>query len=396
VPIAALASAAASPISTSEVSSSVQGGATSLPAALATSNSPASPNTATTSSGACSVYMVRNFGSACYANVLGTIANGSSLSYANQRSGFVGTTTATCNAGRINWEAEVCNKLPTSNAANLAATAPALPASPSPASVSAEAAAARVRAAMADMTLGHEVIPAGVGTNVGWKYKPSIAMGTEPYGSAIGSWWSGTRFPEWRSMVTWFVIYPDETGNPAKNTAVEVSGLELWALSIKDKTWRLVQGSLIPTWSDIVAQDAINSSNTKAFQTSSPMSAIYAPGPDNMMHGGLGHASTPWNLSTGRGDINALLVVVRHRLVLKDPRAPDDRAIARLGLQAGVDYYPFVGAKVSDMNASYVPGAGVGRFLKVTPNWRYSTTFIRSNRITEQELLAIPAPALRY
>ncbi len=197
-------------------------------------------------------------------------------------------------------------------------------------------------------------------------------------------------------MVTWFVIYPDESGNPAKNTAVEISGIELWSLSIKDKAWKLVQSSLTPTWSDIVAQDAINASNTKAFQTSTSTSAIYAPGPDNMMHGGLGHAVTPWNLSSGRADINALLVVIRHRLVLKDPKLADDRASARLGLQAGVDYYPFVGAKVSDLNASYVPGAGVGRFIKVTPNWRYSTTFIRSSRISEQELLAIPAPSLMY
>lgn len=256
----------------------------------------------------------------------------------------------------------------------------------------------RLKDAIADMALPHEIPPAGVATNVGWKYKPAIAMGTEPYGSAIGSWWQGTRYPQWRGILTWFVIYPAEGGNPATNTAVEINGIELWYLSAKTKTWARIQSSALPTWGDAYSQNAVDRINSASiYKASAPTTMIFAPAANNIVHGGLGQAPTPWDSTTDRADIDALLAIVRHRLVLKNSAGVDDRAQARLVVEAGVDYYPWVGAKISDLGTgTYLPGAGLGRFLRATNGWRYSTFLARSKRITEAQMLQAPPPGLAY
>lgn len=261
----------------------------------------------------------------------------------------------------------------------------------------AESPRARLQQAIADMNTPHEIVPAGVAQNVGWKFKPSIAMNTEPYGHAIGTWWKGTRYPYWRGILTWFVIYAAEGGNPAKNTAVEISGIELWYLSATTKTWRLVQANTTPVWTDAYAENAIDISRDQVFKRVDQAGASLAPSSKNIVHGGLGQAPTPWTNRADTADIDALYAVVKHRLVLKDPAGPDDRQVSRLGVQVGVDYYPWVGARVADLGAGmYLPGAGVGRFIQARSNWRYSSFVARSKRISETQLLAIPAPQLRY
>lgn len=256
---------------------------------------------------------------------------------------------------------------------------------------------ARVKSAVTDMTLSHEIPPAGVASNIGWKYKPAVAMGTEPYGSAIGSWWTGTRYAQWRGILTWFVIYPGEGGSPAPNSAVEINGIELWYLSAKDKVWRRLQSGNLPSWNDAYAQNAISATTSSIYKSAAGASMSFAPGSNNMVHGGLSQVSTPWNSTTDQGDIDAIYAVARHRLVLKNSAGVDDRAKSKLVVQVGVDYYPWVGAKVTDLGvANYLPGAGVGRFLQSTNNWRYSTLLLRSKRITEAQMLAFPPPSLIY
>ncbi|MFN5048809.1 heparinase II/III family protein, partial [Roseateles sp.] len=298
------------------------------------------------------------------------------------------------NAGLASPNATTASSATTGVAAAASAQAPGATGS---ATGTAETGRARLQQAIADMNTPHEVVPAGVAQHVGWKFKPTVAMNTEPYGHAIGSWWKGTRYPYWRGILTWFVIYAAEGGNPAKNTAVEINGIELWYLSTTTKTWRLVQANTTPVWTDAYAENAIDISHDRVFKRVNQAEASFAPSSKNIVHGGLGQATTPWTSRPDTADIDALYAVVKHRLVLKDPAGPDDRQISRLGVQAGVDYYPWVGARVADLGAGqYLPGAGVGRFIQATSGWRYSTFVARSKRITEAQLLAIPAPQLRY
>ena len=222
-------------------------------------------------------------------------------------------------------------------------------------------------------------------------------MGTEPYGKSIPGNWAGTRYANWKSILTWFVIYEGVGGNRATNAAVEVNGIELWYLSTKDKVWKRIQSAKYPEWNgayDLNAVAATTSGST--FKAVSQAAALFAPSTTNIIHGGLNQTNTPWNTATDTADISAIYASVQHRLTLKNSNGTDDRSQANYTLQAGVDYYPYIGAMVKDLNATYIPGAGSGRFLKVTTSWRNSTVLLKAKGITDQYLLTLPPPALDY
>lgn len=197
-------------------------------------------------------------------------------------------------------------------------------------------------------------------------------------------------------MLSWFVIYEGLGGSTAKNSAVEVGSIELWYLSKSKKTWQLIQSGPIPKWDSTVAIDAVSLRPTQAFRAATPTSMVYMPTESNVVHGGLPQTPTPWNASTNKADIDALYLSIKHRLVLKDASGVDDRAEANFVLQAGVDYYPYMGSRVSDLKAPYVPGAGLGQFIKVSPQWRYSSLFLKSSNITEAQVLGATPPAFIY
>ncbi len=254
----------------------------------------------------------------------------------------------------------------------------------------------RLKTAMSSMKASeHEVNPA-CNPCTGWGKKPLIVMGTEPYGTAIPSNWTGTRFEQWKAILPWFVIYEGIGGNPATNTAVEINGIEIWTFSLKDKIWKLLNSSPLPTWSGSYELDAVAKSATQGFSAVSKAAASYAPTPNVIVHGGLGQVATPWNATTDKDDVGALYVSVRHRLVLKNSGQPDDRDTARLTLNVGADYYPWLGAQLADLKATYVPGSGLGQFLKVSSQWRYSSYFVSKAGLTADQILKAAPPAFVY
>lgn len=254
--------------------------------------------------------------------------------------------------------------------------------------------AERIATALADMTLPHEVVPLGVGENIGWKRRPGVAANTEPYGEAIPSYWKGKRFAEWRAMLPWFVIYEGEPANPAVNVQVELSGIECWVLLQSTRQWVLAGAATRPAWDSVYAPNAVDRIAADAAGRVTEGAVRYTPRTRAMVHGGLAQVPVPWH--EGKADIRALYVSARHRLLVRDEAMPDDRLLANIGLQVGLDYYPWVGARLADLQAAYVPGAGLGRFLKVTSAWRYSSLVLRKAGVAENELTDQVAPAFRY
>ncbi len=245
----------------------------------------------------------------------------------------------------------------------------------------------RIIAALQSMQLRHEMRPSGVPETYGWKSKPSVGMGTEPYGLSVRSSWPGRRFDNWHAMLSWFVIYEAEGGNLAKNSAVEISGVELWYLSKKEFMWKRLQSDRYPKWQGAYSLNAINKSNEALYIERRSTGLVLAPTVRTMVHGGLGQVETPWNSETLRADIAAVFISVKHRLVLKDPKQTDDRFLAKLIVQAGADYYPYVGARVADLESPSVPSIGLGRFILASENWRYSTMIVVAPGIREAEVL---------
>lgn len=246
----------------------------------------------------------------------------------------------------------------------------------------------RIVCALQSMYIPHEVRPNGVPDHYGWKNKPSVGMGTEPYASSLRSTWSGYRFEKWRSMLSWFVVYEADGGNPAKNAAVEIGGIEMWYLSQADRIWRKLQSGIYPKWHGAYSTNAVDKAKAKVISEKRSNNLVVIPTNQSMVHGGLGHVETPWSKDPSRADLAAVFVSVKHRLVVRNPSAHDDRDKARLVVQAGADYYPFMGARVVDLNATSVPSIGLGRFLLADEHWRYSTMIVVKKGLRVKEVLS--------
>ncbi len=254
----------------------------------------------------------------------------------------------------------------------------------------------RLKAAIESMKAPqHEVRPA-CNPCSGWGTKPLIVMGAEPYGSSIPSNWTGIRFEQWKAILPWFVIYEGVGGNTASNSAVEINGIELWGFSLKDRVWRKLNAAALPTWNGSYHLDAVAKSAARGFSAVSKATASFAPSASLIVHGGLGQVATPWDTTTGKDDVGALYVSVRHRLVVKSEKQQDDRSEANLTINVGADYYPWVGSQLSDLNANYVPAAGLGLFQKVTTKWRYATFFIAKTNLAPEQILKATPPAFVY
>lgn len=252
---------------------------------------------------------------------------------------------------------------------------------------------ARLQEALADMGKKHEIVPFGIEIKDGWHVGPTTVMGTEPYAAAVPTWWrKGTRYAEWRSLAAWFTVYLDAAGSASGNTGVEIDGIEAWALVNSSNQWEQLRAMRQPAWQGAYNPNAVQALRKSGGKMLASGGFLAIPTRDYMVHGGISQTALPW---TDRADFRALLVSVRHRLALIDPAGPDDRPQAGFGVMAGADYYPWVGAGLADLGADYNPGAGSGRFLRVTTAWRYSTVLLQSKRRTSNSDLgqadAVPA-----
>ena len=241
---------------------------------------------------------------------------------------------------------------------------------------------ARMERAVSDASKPHEIGLLGINPKGGWHIQPYVAMGTEPYGSAIPGWWKGQRFPEWRSLAAWFTVYVGTPGHQIENTGVEIGGIEVWALLESSRQWNLLGSRLNPSWQGAFNLEATDSLRRAGGIVSSSGTFVATPTSRYMVHGGIPQVAVPWDK---KADLRALLVSVKHRLVPIDPAKSDDRQSAIFGVMAGADYYPYLGAKVSDLGASVNPGAGSGRFLRSTLEWRYSTMLLTSKDFSPKE-----------
>jgi hypothetical protein len=219
------------------------------------------------------------------------------------------------------------------------------------------------------MSLANEIIPKGLSPQSAWSKGAVVTMGVEPYGTSLPDWWPGIRPEEWHAMTPWFVIYPPVEGSPTHNARVEILGLEFWAYITSTNRWVLLDQGGQPTWMGLYNLSGGGRTGAALEQSPSPEGGvIVAPVNDMMIHGGLRQIDVPWGVNGA--DISALMFIVRHRAVLDNPLLSDDRPLLRHGVSAGIDYYPWLGAKVKDLNAEYAPAAAKSRFERVTPEWR--------------------------
>ncbi len=250
----------------------------------------------------------------------------------------------------------------------------------------------RLRNAWQAMQRDNEVIPHGVADGKGWKWRPQITMGTEPYGAAIPKWYKGTRHAEWPNITLWFTLYEANERSQSSNTAVEIGGLELWILRASDNVWQLVQQASAPTWFNRYREDGFAIGQEAPLQArSTGDGSVFPMLPDRLVHGGLPVVPMPW--LAGKADVRAIYGSVRHRLVLVDPAGPDDRNTARYTVSAGVDFWPERG---KPLNSSYNPASGTGPFVSIGLQWRQAPFMVLKQADRIDDILALPAPGFRH
>lgn len=250
---------------------------------------------------------------------------------------------------------------------------------------------ARLQQAQYNATALNEIIPHGVSDAIAWKRAQYVTMGTEPHASTVPKNWGGPVIQDWTAIVPWFIAYEDETRNKSTTTQVEVSGIELWTLGLAGK-WTKLCSALPPEWCDPFSENAINTTTSTSPIIRTSNGNTFRPGKGVAYHGGLHRVPTPWNAQGA--DILAIYASVRHRLVLD---GADDPADVYFGVECGVDYWPSMTATLADVApATYIPGAGDGRFMRAKANWQYSTFYCKKTGVTDAQILGYAPPTFVY
>ncbi|WP_413584399.1 beta strand repeat-containing protein [Bdellovibrio sp. HCB274] len=218
-----------------------------------------------------------------------------------------------------------------------------------------------------------------------WQRYPMIIM-QSPAKADIPSWFPYTK-PNWCTLLNaWMQVFEAE-GNTATNTRVEYRSLKIYVLSQSTRTWSLLKNDLKPvytdTWKypfdfDSDGGDRAEPSGGVSFKAKYPLFA----------HGYGGQ------LIIVPSDVRAVFVTMDTRLILDNASGTDDRASARYLVNVGADYWP--DADAINNTWPYAPGAGQGRFILATPEWRKATMIIPNGRYgsSMQEMLNTYPPPM--
>ena len=246
---------------------------------------------------------------------------------------------------------------------------------------------------IASMARTHEANPHGVDPGVGWYNQPALAQGMTPDNSLI-PWWPGPTFSAWRAITGWWIIFQASTGHTATNTSVEIAGQRLAVLR-KTGRGEVLSQSVAPTWFSSYGEDTITPGDPAPWSQAGlaggteVQPALTYGGGYQTIHGGTARLSL-WTSETP--DYDAIHMLVRCRLALRNRGGTDDRASAAFIIQAGADYYPTTTTSVADLApATYLPGVGVGRFLRIKTDWRVASFVVKNAGV---DLLANPPPPL--
>lgn len=213
--------------------------------------------------------------------------------------------------------------------------------------------------------------------------KPAPQPMPVPAKNNKGQWWQATT--------AWGQAYIPRSGSPAVNTRLQIRNL-VTKLLHKDGTWQTVQASAAPEGAAFVESFKGNASMGAGARSEAAngggLSVIVGVGPF------AGHNFHFWPTG-GRAavdvrDVVGVFTTCEARLILGDPRGPDDRAQCRNLLQMGADWW-------LDKKVGWLPdwsansGIGGTRAKWVTPRWQ-SFSFCS---LTPARILADPPGAAK-
>jgi len=230
---------------------------------------------------------------------------------------------------------------------------PQPPTSPPP---SGGSAAAQIASDMQGNNEGH---PHGVPSYFDFYSGPFIVMGNQPAGNKALALWGG--------------LYVDSGGNPATNTRVNIRNCQLYWKRASTGAWTrgvLTNTPEVGSYSEDFSADF----GLAPVRTEPDGTISFTAG-----GGRVSHFYAPYpRIPIDPNDFGGIVTVCEARLILTNPKGPDDRAIARYLLDTGADYYPDTTGPGIENN----PGVGGGKLKYVTTDWRsFAMTTLTGNQL---------------
>jgi hypothetical protein len=221
---------------------------------------------------------------------------------------------------------------------------------------------------VSDMKRPHDAAPHGVPKHYSWAKGPEVGMGNNP--------------KNFKAMIAWGQLYEAEQGNPALNTRVQIRNIKSYILSKKNQKWRLLKSSAGVDGS-AYREDFAGDVNK------SPDVRVKSDGSISTKAGN-GYNYHFWS-KNGRStispdDLGGIFTTCQARLIVDNPRKPDDRKKAKYILSMGGDYWLNLAAKWDNFKTN--GGIGMGRFKYVTTNWQA----FNMTTLPEAELRRNPPP----
>jgi len=206
-----------------------------------------------------------------------------------------------------------------------------------------------------DMKKPHDEKPHGVPNSFDWS-KGATAHHIEDVDSAVLS--------KFHALVAWGQAYEAASGNPAKNTRVQIRNIKAYVLSKKDKKWHLAQSYSVvdgASYREDFLMDINKSADMRKEKDSGGISVKIGEGYNF-------HFFAPQRASFNSHDVMGIFSTIEARLIVDNPKLPDDRDQARILLNMGCDLWKNLSNELPAGQAA--PEVGMGRFKYVTKNWK--------------------------
>lgn len=225
-----------------------------------------------------------------------------------------------------------------------------------------------------DMTLAHEAVPHGIPDSYSWKYYPKIDRGNNvPADFAAYTSW-GQLFVD---------SSQDDNENPAPNTRVAIKDLRTLLLK-KNGQWVTLQD--LPIYGGLYAEYFSDNINKPAEVRNEPDGSISTTAGD-----GYNFHFYSDRVPLNAADVRGVVILARAKLILDDPNGTDDRAKSKYILSVGGDYWRSLSAPWK-ADWSNNKGTGIGRFKRVTNEWR--TFYMHTVSDSDFQLFEIPMELL--
>jgi len=217
---------------------------------------------------------------------------------------------------------------------------------------------------ISDMTDPPDTKPHGVPADYDWAQGPTTRHIEDVPTETI------RRF---HAVTAWGQVYIPVTGNPARNTRVQVRNLKTYVLRKPDMTWHLIQhGPIVGAAYKENFSMGVNIPADIRREPSGGISVMLIKGFN--FHFYHEHRA-PFNPNTDAG----FFITAEARLIPNDPAQPLDMKQARLIMNVGADVY-----ENYEDTPTYAPEIGVGRFKYVTPAWQsFNMTTLKPSQIRQ-------------